>query len=158
MVNPSRHFPSSRGGVSELYASVMMVGVTLAVGGLVATSALGQFVLANDAASINATTLENSASIQLGLVYFEVASSTSCPIYGGYHEGTMVEVAIYDYGVAPFTPSQIILNGTVYAGNYASLLPGSLGTYAFTTETCLHSAGQTVVVVDSVGGEAQFGS
>ena len=158
-MSPSIHLVSTpRVGVSELYAAVMMVGVTLAIGGLVASSALGQFVLANDSASISAMTQESSARIQIGLVYLVAASSTSCPVYGGHQEGTTVEIAIYNYGEAPFNPAEIIINGTVYAGNYAPLGPGSLGTYALTVTTCSHSAGQTVTVADSVGDEVQFES
>jgi len=158
-VSPSNHFgPSPRGGISELYASVLMVGVTLAVGGLVASSALGQFALANESASLSAMAQEASARIQMGLVYFVTVSSESCPMYGGYHEGTTLEIAIYDYGGAPFTPAEMILNSTAYTGTYAPMEAGTLGTYAFTVATCSHSSGQTVIVVDSKGDEVQFES
>jgi len=146
------------GGISELYASVLMVGVTLTVGGLVASSALGQFAMANDSASLSAMTRESSARIQVGLVYLMAAPSGSCPAYGGYHEGTMVEIAIYNYGGAIFAPTEIVLNGTIYAGDYAPLAPGILGTYALKTTTCSHSSGQILVVADSSGNEVQFES
>jgi len=158
-MSPSRRFGSGqKGGISELYASVLMVGVTLTVGGLVASSAMGQFALANDSASLSAMTQEASARIQIGLVYLVAISSGSCPVYGGYREGTTVRMAIYNYGGVPFTPAEIILNGTVYTGNYAPLGPGTLGTYALTATMCLHTSGQTVIVADSAGDEVQFES
>ena len=158
-MSPSHDFgPRTRGGISELYASVLMVGVTLAVGSLVASSALGQLVMANDAASLSSMSQEASAGIQLGLVYLVAASSGSCPPYGGYHEGTAIEIAIYNYGKTPFKPAQMILNGTVFAGPYAPLAPGSLWTYALTMTTCTHSSGQTVLVQNSAGEGVQFES
>jgi len=158
-VSPSWHFgPSHRGGISELYASVLMVGVTLTVGGLVASSALGQFALANDSASLSATAEEASVRIQIGLVYLAAASSGGCPVYEGYHEGTIVNIAFFDYGGAPFTPAEIIINGTAYPGTYAPLAQGGLVTYAVKATTCSHSSGQTVIVTDSEGNEAQFES
>jgi FlaG/FlaF family flagellin (archaellin) len=147
-----------RGGISELYASVLMVGVTLTVGGLVASSALGQFALANDSASISAMSQDTSARIQIGLVYIVAVSSGSCPVYGGYHEGTTVEISLFNYGGATFAPAEMVLNGTVYTGSYAILGPGSLGTYALTATACAHSSGQTLVVADSMGDEVQFES
>lgn len=155
----SRHFDAAhRCGISELYASVLMVGVTLTVGGLVASSALGQFVMTNDSASLSAMTQEASAEIQVGLVYFVAAPSGSCPVYEGYHEGTLVEIAIYNYGGAPFAPAEVALNGTMYPGDYAPLAPGMLGTYALKTTTCSHPSGQTMMVADSAGNEVQFES
>jgi hypothetical protein len=135
-----------------------MVGVTLTVGGLVASSALEQFAMANDSASLGAMTQEASVTFHVGLVYLVAASSGSCPVYGGHHEGTTVEVAIYNYGGAPFAPAEMILNGTVYAGDYAPLAPGMLGTYTLKTTTCSHSSGQTVTVADLAGDEVQFES
>jgi hypothetical protein len=135
-----------------------MVGVTLTVGGLVASSALGQFAMANDSASLGAATQEASAGIQIGLVYLATTTSRLCPVYGGYHEGTTIEIAVYNYGGTAFIPEEIILNGTLYAGKYTPLSPGSLGTYAITMSTCSHFSGQTVILVDSAGDEVQFES
>ena len=158
-MSPSRLIVSNpRESISELYASLLMVGVTLAVGGLVASSALGQFALANDSASLNAMTQEASARIQVGLVYLVVEQSGSCPVYEGFHEGTNVMIAIYNHGGAPFVPAELILNGTLYAGNYDPIGPGSLGTFTITLTTCSHSSGQTVILVDSAGDEVQFES
>jgi len=158
-VSPSRRFGTGqRGGISELYASVLMVGVTLTVGGLVASSALGQFATANDAASLSAMTQEASVRVQVALVYLMAASSGSCPLYGGHNEGTTIEIAVYNFGGAPFAPTEIVINGTPYAGEYAPLAQGMLGTYTLNTTTCSHSSGQTVLVADSTGNEVQFES
>ena len=156
-MSPSRRFGAGRRrGISELYASVLMVGVTLTVGGLVASSALGQFAMANDSASLSATAQEASVRIRVGLVYFLAASNSSCPLYGGYHEGTTMEIAIYNYGGASFAPAEVFLNGTMFARDYAPLAPGTLGTYSLNTTTCSHSSGQTVTVADAAGDEVQF--
>jgi len=156
-VSPFRHFGAAqRGGISELYASVLMVGVTLTVGGLVASSALGQFAMSNDSASMSAMTQGASSGIQVALVYFTAAPSGSCPVYEGYHEGTFAEIAIYNYGGAPFIPAEMVINGTIYAGDYAPLAPGTLGIYALNTTTCSHPSGQTAIVADSAGNVVQF--
>ena len=158
-MSPSQGLGSvPRSGISELYASLLMVGVTLAVGGLVASSALGQLVMANDASSLSAMAQEASARIQLGLVYIVAVSFGSCPIYGGYHEGTTLEIAIYNYGGTPFKPAQMVLNGTVFAGDYEPLAPGSLWTHAIVGTACSHSSGQTLIMENSAGEEVQFES
>ena len=135
-----------------------MVGVTLAVGGLVASSALGQLAMANDASSLSAMAQEASVRTQLGVVYILAESSWSCPLYGGQHEGTTLEIAIYNYGGTAFKPAQMIINGTLFAGDYTPLAPGSLRTYALVGTTCSHSSGQTLIVENSAGDEVQFES
>jgi len=158
-VAPSHTFlstPATRRGVSELYASMLMVGVTLALGGLVASAAMGQIGLANNSASLGAA--QASASVQLEMVYLVAASTGSCPMYGGYHGGTSAALALYNYGPGAFTPAEIIVNGTVYAGTYGAVGAGALGVYSLNLGRCIHSSGQTVMVSDSAGDEAQFGS
>jgi hypothetical protein len=135
---------------------MLLVGVTLALGSLVATSALAQSDLANSSASLGAASEEASARVQIGLVYLAVASSGSCPAYGGYHEGTSLSVAVYNYGGGTFAPAELVLNQTVYPGSYSPLGPGSMGTYTLTLAACSHSAGQTVMLADAAGDEAQF--
>jgi len=158
-MSPSLRLGSSRrGGISELYASVLMVGVTLAIGGIVVSSALGQFALANDSASLSALTQDASDRTQIGMVYVAVSPSVSCPLFGGYHEGTTVRIAVYNYGESPFTPAEIILNESLYAGSYAPLGPGSLGTYTLMVTKCAHASGQTVIVADSAGDEVEIES
>lgn len=147
-----------RVGVSELYASVLMIGVTLAVGGMVVASALGQFSLAEGSASLGASLVQSSAGVQLGLSYVAVLSSSSCPTHGGYHEGTYLTVAVYNYGSAGFTPAEFVVNSTIYQGNYATSEPGSLSAYSLSLAGCAHASGLTLVVADSSGDEVQFES
>lgn len=142
--------------MSELYASLLMIGVTLALGGAVASSALSQFSMADSSSSLGAADQVAAAQTQVSLVYLVAASSGSCPAYDGYHEGTSVTIAVYNYGGAPFSPAAIALNGTIYFGSYAQLGPGTLGTYTVVSATCVHSSGQTVVIEDSSGDEVQF--
>ncbi len=158
---PSLRFARPAGGrkaVSELYASMLMLGVTLSVGGLVSYAAVGQFGLAADSAMVGASLGQTSAGVQLGLVLVSVASSTSCPSYAGYSEGTALTLSLYNYGTSDFTPVEIILNSTAYPGAYGTLGAASLGAYTVTLSSCAHPAGQTIVVVDSLGDEVEFGS
>jgi hypothetical protein len=148
----------SRGGISELYAAVLVVGVTLAMGGAVAAAALGEFGLADGAASLGATLDQSSAEVQLGLVYAVASPSGSCPNFGGYHEGTALSVSVYDYGAASFTPAEVFVNGTAYPGNYPTVQPTGLGTIALTLAVCAHPSGQTLLLVNSVGNGVELES
>ncbi len=147
-----------RPGVSELFASVLMIGVTLSVGGLVVVSATEQFGLAESSASLGASLQQKSAGVQLGLSYIAIPSSGSCPVYGGNGEGTSLTIALYNYGSTAFTPAEFVLNSTVYQGSYQTLEPGSLSTYSFALGGCGHGSGMTVVVADSSGDVVQFES
>ena len=152
------HRPLRRRGVSELYASMMMLGVTLTMGGLVASAAIGQLGLQNGSASMGAALAQESAGKDLALVYLVAAPSGSCPVYAGYHEGTTLTLAVYNYGTERFAPSALAINGTVYAGGYSAVGPGSLGTFALSLGSCAHASGETVLLVDSVGDEVQLAS
>lgn len=140
-----------RRGVSELYASMLMIGVTLSLGSFVTFAALGQFGLATGSASLGATLQQSSAETQLGLVYVAVASSSACPSLGGVEEGTTLTLALYNYGTTSFTPSAILVNATSFPGSYSAVPSGSLGLFAVTLANCAHSAGQSVVVTDTSG-------
>ena len=133
-----------------------MIGVTLALGGAVASSALGQFSMADSSSSLGAAAQEAASRVQVSLVYLVAASSGSCPVYEGYHEGTSLAIAVYNYGGAPFTPVAVALNGTLYYASYSELGPGTMGTYTLTSGTCMHSSGQTVALGDASGDEVQF--
>ncbi len=137
---------------------MLMLGVTLSVGGIVSYAAVGQFGLAADSATVGASLGQTSAGVQLGLVLVSVASSTSCPSYQGYNEGTALSLSLYNYGASDFTPAEIILNSTAYSGAYGTLGAGTLGSYAITLSSCAHPSGQTIVAVDSLGDEVEFGS
>jgi len=156
-MGPSHFFQRRRRrGVSELYASLLMVGVTLTLGGAVVSAALGQFTQAEDSASVGASVQQASAEVRVGLVYLVAPSSGSCPTYGGYGEGTAVTIALYNYGVLAFTPSEIFLNGTGYGGGFSPLPAGSMEAYALSLGGCAHPQGETVVITDSRGDEVQF--
>jgi flagellin-like protein len=150
--------PSRRRGVSELYASLLMVGVTLSLGGAVVVAASSQFGLAANSASLGASLQQSSAGVQVSLVYAAVFPSGSCPTYQGVKEGTSLTVALYNYGAADFAPAELVVNSTAYQGGYGTLALGSLGAYTITLGACAHSSGQTVLAVDSLGDEVQFGT
>jgi hypothetical protein len=143
-------------GVSELYASMLMIGVTLSLGSFVAFAALGQFGLAANSASLGAGLDQSSAEMQIGLVYAAVASSNSCPMSGGVHEGVSLSLALYNYGAASFLPSDLLVNATAYSGTFGAIGPESLGLYTVALVGCAHSSGQSVVVADSSGDEFQI--
>lgn len=134
---------------------MLMIGVTLSLGGIVAGAAMGQFGMASGSASLGANLAQSSAGVQLGLVYGAVASSVSCPTYQGYHEGTSLTVSLYNYGATNFTPAELVDNSTVYAGGYSVLRAGSMNAYTINLGACAHSGGQTFLLVDSLGNEVQ---
>ena len=145
-----------RRAVSELLATMMMIGVTLSVGGYVTVAAINQFNLAENAASLAALVQQQSAGKMISLVYSTVAPSGSCPAYGGSSEGTLT-LQLYNYGTAAFTPTEAFDNGTLYSGT-GSLAPGSMAAFTFTSPSCVHPSGQTILLVDSYGSEIQFGT
>ena len=65
-------------------------------------------------------------------------------------------MAFYDYGVEPFAPTEIVLNGSAYPGNYAPMSPGNMTLYALDLAACSHSSGQIVTLVDQQGDEVEF--
>ena len=155
-MGPSPHFRAHRrSGISELYASMLMVGVTLVLGGLVTSSAIGQFSFAGSSASLVGAVGANPGS-EIGLVYFVAVPSGSCPADQGYREGTSVNMAFYDYGDSVFAPVEIALNGSVYAGSYVPIGPGGMGAYSLNLASCARSPGETVTLVDRQGDEVQF--
>ncbi len=137
---------------------MLMVGVTLSLGSVVAAAALGQFGLANGAASADAAVRQTSAGVGLSLVYVAVAPSGSCPLYDGYPEGTAMTVSLYNYGAASFAPSEFMVNSTAYPGTYAALGAGTLGAYTILLASCAHASGQTLLILDPAGEGAQVAS
>jgi hypothetical protein len=144
--------------VSELYAAVLMVGVTLSLGSLVVAAATSQFGLATDSASLGASLREGAAGTQLGMVYAAVQPSGSCPAYEGGQEGSTLTIAVFDYGSAGFTPAGFVVNSTVYAGSFGEAAPGALAQYTVALASCAHQSGLTVLAYDSSGEEVQFGT
>jgi hypothetical protein len=137
---------------------MLMIGVTLSVGGLVAAAALSQNTLAANSATLGGSVQQSSAGLHLGLAYAAVASSSQCPTYEGLREGTSLAVSLYNYGTTSFTPTEVVVNSTAYTGSFATISPGGLGTYTIALSSCSHSTGQAIVVLDSAGDEVQFGS
>jgi hypothetical protein len=130
---------------------MLMVGVTLAMGSMVAVAALGQFGLSNGSAAQNAALMQSASGVDLGLVFVSVLPSESCPQFMGYNEGATITVSIYNYGTSAFTPSEFMDNSSAFHGTYSTTPPGSLGDYTLNLGKCTHSAGQTLLVLDSTG-------
>ncbi len=150
-----------RRGISELYASVLMIGATLSLGGFVASSAVTQFSRSTGSYSLAAAVQAASSGKQVSLVYGLVSApgSGGCTkAYGGYSEGTAYVLVLYNFGSVGFTPSRVFDNVTLLSGGpYQSLAPGTMATYSFTL-ACAHSSGQTFLLVDSAGDEVQVGT
>jgi hypothetical protein len=137
---------------------MLMIGVTLSLGSFVAFSALTQFGLVVNSASLGAGLDQSSAETQLGLVYAAVSSSNSCPVSGGVHEGVSLSLALYNYGSSSFSPSELLVNATAYPGTYGAIAPNSLGIFTVALAGCAHSSGQSVMIADSSGDEFQVAS
>ena len=156
-------FPRSRSrrraGVSELYASMLMLGVTLSFGGLVAGLALSQFGTASAAASVGAGQQADMIGTQVSYLVSAVSVPGVCPTYQGAAEGTALTVYIFDYGTQPFAPSLGAVNGTLYTLNQGPIAAGLSGGVTFSllpSGTCAHQGGQTIILTDSQGDETQF--
>jgi hypothetical protein len=137
---------------------MLMIGVTLSLGGIISIAALGQFGLATDQASLGSSLEQRSAGTQLSLVYASVTPASSCPSYRGEEEGTNLTVAVFDYGTVGSTPVEIMVNSTAHSGAYATVPSGGLAAYSVTLGTCAHGPGQSILLVDSVGDEVQLGT
>ncbi len=151
-----------RRAVSELYASVLMIGVTLAFGSFVAAAALNQFNLSTYAGSLAAGAQEASAGKQVSLVYGTVPTpgSGGCTTaYKGVTEGTGYTLVLYDYGSVSFTPTKLFVNGSLYSGSLGMTVPvGGMGIFTLTLPSCVHPSGQTFLFVDLNGDEVQVGT
>lgn len=145
-----------RRAVSELLATMMMIGVTLSLGGYVTVAAINQFGLAQSTDSAAAMVQQQSAGKLVSLVYATVTPSGSCPTYEGESEGTLA-LELYNYGTATFTPAEAFLNGTLYPGS-GGVAPGSIGAFTFSSPPCVHPSGQTVLLADAYGTEVQLGT
>lgn len=144
--------------MSELYATMLMVGVTLSLGSVVVAAAMQSFGQAQDSASLGTSLQASASGVQIGLVYVAVAPSGSCPAYQKYNEGTSMTLALFDYGATGFTPVELVVNSTIYQGSYPVMAPGTLARYGVTLGSCAHSSGLTMVAVDAQGDEVQLES
>jgi hypothetical protein len=149
-----------RSGVSELYAAIMMVGVTLAFGSFVASAAINQFNLSTYSGSLAAQVQEASAGKQISFVYFVIApGSGSCTgTYRGVTEGENATLALFNYGSVGMNPTEIFVNGTLlYSGaGFGDIAPANMTTFSLTLDSCAHASGQTILLVDAYGDEVQF--
>jgi hypothetical protein len=137
---------------------MLMVGVTLTLGGVVVGAAVGSVGQANGSAYLGSSMMELRSEIQVGIVYAAVASSGSCPVFQGVNEGTSLTFSLFDYGTVPFTPADFVVNSTIYAGGYATLAPGTAGQYTLSLGACTHPSGLTILAIDAQGDEFQLGS
>jgi flagellin-like protein len=153
--------PSVRIGVSELYATLLMIAITLTLGSAVTAAAIGQYGEASSGSSVAASLEQQAVSGQVSLVIASV-SQGSCPTYRGAPDGTTLQITLFNYGTEAFEPSGAVVNGTVYhASSYRSMAPGTMGTYSIPltpSGTCAHSSGQTVLLTTASGGEVQLGT
>jgi hypothetical protein len=147
--------------VSELYATLLLMGVTLSFGGLVATSALQQISLQSGASSAAASSQAAAAGKDLALAFGTVPApgSGGCrQSYAGFLEGTGYTLALFNYGSRAFAPAEVFDNGTLLAGGpYGAALPGRLTTYSLTLG-CSHPSGQEFLLVDASGAVEQIGT
>ena len=135
-----------------------MVGVTVSLGSVLVAAALGSIGQAQGASSLGASLQQSASGKELSLAYIATPASGSCPAYRGTAEGTVMTIALFDYGAVGITPAEFIVNSTIYQGTYPAMPPGSLGQYTVSIGSCAHSSGQTVTAVDSEGDEVQVES
>jgi FlaG/FlaF family flagellin (archaellin) len=152
----------SKRAVSELYASVMMIGVTLVFGSFVATAAINQFNLSTYSGSLAASVQQASVGKQISYIYLAITpGSGSCTgTYQGVTEGKTSILALYNYGSVGMNPTEMLINGTLqYSGTgLGNIAPGSMTTFSLTLAACAHPTGQTILLVDASGDEVQFGT
>ena len=137
---------------------MLMVGVTLSLGSVVVAAALGTFGQAENSASLGASLQGAASGTRISLVYAAVAPSGPCPPYRGEGEGTSLALYLFDYGEAGFSPSEFVVNSTVYAGGFSAVEPGTLGLYVIPLGSCAHPSGLTILAADAAGDEVQLGS
>ncbi len=144
--------------MSELYASLLMVGVTLSLGGVVTAAAVSQYGMQTSSAAASGSVEQASAGELVSLVYSQVSpGSGGCTrTYYGATEGETVTFELFDFGPSAFAPSIIIVNSTLFASDYPTLLPGGMTAYTLTLPDCAHAAGQTILLGDARGDEVEF--
>jgi hypothetical protein len=143
-----------------MYASVLLIGVTLSFGSVVAVAALNQFGQATNSDSLGSSLESAGAGRQLSLVYGTVPNpgSGGCTaISGGVEEGTGFSLALYNYGSASFFPAQVFDNGTQLNGPFSPIPPGSITSLSLTLP-CSHPSGQVFLLVSGDGDEVQVGT
>jgi len=155
-VRRRRHSP--RRGVSELYASLLMLGVTLSFGTVVAGLALSQFGVSSSSAAAGASQQAHRYGTQVSFLYATVSQPGSCPVYRGAPEGSTVAFEVYDYGSQPYTPAEASVNRTLYFTTLGTVSGGAMGSFTLPLHpgTCTHQTGLAVMLEDSNGDEVEF--
>jgi hypothetical protein len=163
---------TTRSGVSELYSSILMVGVTLAFGSVVTSAAIAQFNGSTGGGALEVKAQEATAGKQVSLVYGTVvAGSGGCtaayrgPDGRAYTEGRTYVLVLYDFGSVPFTPYEVFDNSTLLSvGGYATIAAqtgGQASTPVADTlalDACAHPAGQSFLLIDAAGDEVAVGT
>ena len=158
--------------MSELYASLLMIGVTLSFGGAVVSIAAGQFQATTGGSSQAAFAQQEQVGKLVTLVYGTVVQgSGGCtatyegPDGGTYLEGKSYVLALYDYGSVSFAPAEVFDNGTLLsAGGFSAIAAAQPGQSAgpvanvLTLPSCAHPSGQALVLVDTSGDEIENGT
>lgn len=142
-----------------MYSALLMMSLTLTFGTTLTGLALGQFGAVSNSGSVGASIDQQSSGTQIAYLFDTVSSQAGCPLYGGAPEGTVLSLTIFDYGSAKFTPTQLVVNSTLYFGSFPASLPGAMSTLSLTltpSGSCAHPSGQTVLLVDTNGDEVQF--
>ena len=151
-----------RRAVSELLATLMMIALTLSLGGYTTYMAINQYNLVQNAASLAALVQQQSAGKLISFVYSSVTPSGICPVYGGGNEGTTFTLALYNYGTVAFSTSEVFVNSSLISGWAGSptnnIAANSMTTLTMTLPSCSHPSGQTVLLVDQYGDETQIGT
>ena len=149
-----------RSGISELYASVLMIGATLALGSYITASAVGQFGLTASSATASTAAEGRSEGTMLSFVFSSVGTPGGCPPYGGSPEGSSMSIAVFNYGTSGFTPNYIAVNGTAYFGAYSPAPPATLTTFTVSLPagSCAHPSGQEIQMTSASGEVLAFES
>jgi hypothetical protein len=140
---------------------VLLIGVTLSFGGVIAVSAMNHFNSTVGSASIGVSGAASSLGKDVSLVYGTIPNpgSGGCTaVYNGVREGTGFVLALYGYGSSQFTPTEVFDNGTLLTGNsFGTVTPGSVAVLSLSL-SCAHPSGQTFLLVDAKGDEVQVGT
>ena len=131
----------------------------MAFGGSVTGLAMAQLGQSSSSVAMSTSNQSDSVQRQLSLINALTSQTGTCPTYRGASEGTSLGFAVFDYGSSSFSPTTLAVNGTLYAGSYATLSPGSLTVYFVALlphGSCAHATGQTLMMLDASGDEFQF--
>ena len=137
-----------------------MLGATISLGSVATGLVANQFGLAASTSASGASIGAQSSGVQISYVIATVSSTAGCPDYRGVPAGAILSVTVFDYGSVGFHPVAMVVNGTTYfSTSYQTVGPGDMATYGAALaprNSCAHSWGQTVMLVDANGDDFQF--